>query len=362
MATSALLQTGRSTRPLLSGLVERLTDPETQSFYVAVAFCTLDGFLLLGPEPDGVLFGFLRRGGQIKLVVGIDAITTASALQLFRDLTAGFPGQVEARIWDSSPGTLFHPKLFMFESASGNGSVFLGSNNLTTGGLVGNTELAVRLELETAEFAAWLDVFGALRLASPWVRELRDEDVTQVAARRRREVTVLRTAMRAIGEPREALVAAELEVVETSLRVLLQTVPRSGDRLSQVGIAAQDMRRFFGLQPEQQRVVRLQQLQPGGLPQRIEVRSLVRSPVNRNSRIEVGGLGGQMYPTAGRPVLVFQETGVENYYRYMLLMPGDPGFLELTRYLESVPSPGLALSHTITNVESLQEVWPDYPL
>lgn len=357
-----LLQTGGSTRPLLDGLTERLADPETKSFYVAVAFCTLDGFLLLGPEPGGALYEFLKRGGRVSVVIGIDAITSAPALQLVLDLTVAFAGQIEARIWDSHPGGLFHPKLFMFEAASGRSTVFLGSNNLTTGGLVGNTELAVRLDMEAADLGAWLGVFGDLCSSAPWVRELGDDDVAQVAERRRREVAIVRKAIRATGQPRDALTAAELEVVETGLRVLLQTVPKSGDRLSQVGIAAVDMREFFGLEPEQQRIVRLQQLQPGGVPQRIETRSLVRSPVNQNSRIEVGGLGGKFYPAEGRPVLIFQETGEEDYYRYMLLMPGDHGFVEVTAYLDSLPRRGLALSHMITNVESLQEIWADYPV
>ena len=87
-------------------------------------------------------------------------------------------------------------------------------------------------------------------------------------------------------------------------------------------------------------MVRLQQVQPGHSPQSVEERPLVYSQKNKNPKIELNGarvLIGR-YPTGDRrPIVVFQEVGPRFYKE------------------------GGALRSWITDLDSLAEVWPDYP-
>jgi hypothetical protein len=62
MSSQPILQTAGSGR-FAQELVDLLTDEDVIAFHAVVAFATLDGVLLLGPEPGGALHEFLKRGG-----------------------------------------------------------------------------------------------------------------------------------------------------------------------------------------------------------------------------------------------------------------------------------------------------------
>jgi hypothetical protein len=70
-----------------SELLTLLSDPAVTALYAVVAFATLDGVLLLGPNPGGALYEFLERGGSIDLLVGADSVTTEDALRTLRRLS-----------------------------------------------------------------------------------------------------------------------------------------------------------------------------------------------------------------------------------------------------------------------------------
>lgn len=59
-------------------------------------------------------------------------------------------------------------------------------------------------------------------------------------------------------------------------------------------------------------------------------RPLVYSERNKNLKIEFDLPDAPDYPTAGTPLLLVLELGLRRF-RYMLLMPGDPGYAEMRK-------------------------------
>ena len=100
-----------------------------ETFYFIVAYVNEGGVSLLKPS----LEKFRTSGGHIKAVVGIDqGNTTAQGLKLLLPLCD------ELYVYHSaSPVQTFHPKVYVFESGE-KAIVFIGSSNLTTGGLFTN--------------------------------------------------------------------------------------------------------------------------------------------------------------------------------------------------------------------------------
>jgi hypothetical protein len=121
--------------------ITRLLASETPRFEVfraCVAFAKASGVLRLAPA----LQRFIGRGGQVEIVVGIDEdITTRQALELImRYSTAAYVF--------CNPAATFHPKVYLFEVPDRQAVVFVGSSNLTVGGLYTNYEANLGLEFD----------------------------------------------------------------------------------------------------------------------------------------------------------------------------------------------------------------------
>ena len=107
------------------------------------------------------LRGFCDRGGELRIVVGIDGSvtdpTTLLDLRGFSKLRVG-----SAR----RPATgLFHPKYYCFRNSSSN-TVWVGSANLTGGGFGRNEELVLECAGD-AESRAWFDALWSSLPANP---------------------------------------------------------------------------------------------------------------------------------------------------------------------------------------------------
>jgi HKD family nuclease len=124
--------TTRLSDTLLSALDGKYS--QFHSFQAAVAFAKLSGVQFL----EKSLRHFGERGGDIRMVVGIDQFVTSSeALAKLLD-SVGSNGQ----IWinhDSRPYITFHPKLYLFEGDA-DALLIIGSGNLTQGGIQTNDE------------------------------------------------------------------------------------------------------------------------------------------------------------------------------------------------------------------------------
>jgi hypothetical protein len=340
-------------------LLDLLQDPLVVRCRALIAFATLDGLVRIGAEPGGILDTFISdRTKQLHWVVGIDAVTTAEALSCLKRLQDNSGGRCIVRAFSSNAGSLFHPKLFIFEKANGSGHVLIGSNNLTPGGLESNTEVAVLLEdLPASEFADWEAVWNQADGMQNALLEINDSLIHRIENDRKRDI---RRRRRVVMREEE-----ELEPSEVGIRVLVRYVAKAGGRTSQVHFSIGKVREFFHLTPGDTTEISLQMVQPGEPLGRIERgRRLVFSQINRNARIEMEGLRNKLpsdYPAGGRAILVVQEVE-SNHYRYMALLPDDAGYNELRDHLDSIPQQGPALKEDILTLGRLVEIWPDYPV
>lgn len=103
-----------------------------------------------------------NRGAQISIIVGLDVkSTSAEALQNINLL------EVNSKlVHNARRGHTFHPKIYLFEATGSKAELFIGSSNLTDGGLYTNYEASSQMTFifpqdneEYSEFLASLDNF-----------------------------------------------------------------------------------------------------------------------------------------------------------------------------------------------------------
>ena len=86
------------------------------------------------------IFASKNRGAQISIIVGFDVkSTSAEALQSINSL-----GVNSTLVHNARRGHTFHPKIYLFESTATKAVLFVGSNNLTDGGLYTNYEASTK--------------------------------------------------------------------------------------------------------------------------------------------------------------------------------------------------------------------------
>ena len=121
-------------------LVRLLTQerPRFEVFRAFVAYVKASGVLRLAPA----LESFMRRGGQVEIVAGVDeGITTRQGLELLNRYST------TAYVF-MNPAATFHPKVYLFEIPHTRATAFVGSNNLTAGGLYTNYEMSLGVDLD----------------------------------------------------------------------------------------------------------------------------------------------------------------------------------------------------------------------
>jgi HKD family nuclease len=100
-------------------------------------------------------------GRDLRLLAGTDFALTE--LDLLKRLEARQAGS--CRVFHSQKGSNFHPKLYVLDKPDSR-VIYVGSSNLTRGGLKGNVEANVRIEAEhgAPESVEALSVFEGLYL------------------------------------------------------------------------------------------------------------------------------------------------------------------------------------------------------
>lgn len=126
----------------------------TSEFSLGMALISSSG---LGEISD-VVTSILKRGGHGRVLVGIDLPTDPDAIQVLCDWRDEFRGQLELRVFESTGGGIFHPKVSLFKSSKGQWSAIVGSANLTLGGLSENYEASLYVD-ERAAVSPLLDFF-----------------------------------------------------------------------------------------------------------------------------------------------------------------------------------------------------------
>ena len=324
------------------------------------AFASRDGVNHLIEDP--VVLNYMRAGGEIDLLVGIDAVTNRSTLERLRELEHQNHRFRPKIFWNESTG-LFHPKISDFTYEDGRRTLIVGSGNLTPGGLMNNFEGYTIISVDGTEEldVSALDEFLARHAAD--IRSIDDQALERAAhnivrpiqnARRAGGIVMPRRWRRAATAPRPAP-APRFD------RVLIAQVPKAGGRWAQVHFNTDVVRDYFQITDLQTHRVYLTHVPANGDRSVVEVRPCVLSEANRNHKIEIGAARGQEYPDSETPLLVFRERELRTFY-YMLLMPDENGYGSMMKLTERLPSLGRGLRRVITDMNALANSWSDCPL
>ncbi len=115
-------------------------EPYWDSLDIAVAWVRASGMAYLSDR----LANFLRNGGHVSVIVGIDIQnTTREGLQALLDLEAH--GHCETFVYHNEASGVFHPKLYLFRNDE-EARLIVGSNNITQSGLYVNVEAGLQID------------------------------------------------------------------------------------------------------------------------------------------------------------------------------------------------------------------------
>jgi HKD family nuclease len=158
MKTSVVLQPsnaemGEIIKDLLSS-----QNPVYDKVWLVSAFANAQAIQRIAPN----ILEAKARGANINIVVGFDVrSTSAEALKRINSL-----GVNSILVHNARGGHTFHPKIYLFEATGKRAEIFVGSNNLTDGGLYTNYEVSTRTvfefssdDEEYAQFFTSLDTY-----------------------------------------------------------------------------------------------------------------------------------------------------------------------------------------------------------
>lgn len=124
---------------LINELKNQLLSDDFNAFYIISAFAKVSPLLKLKPEFDI----WLAKGNSINIAFGIDEKGTSKQALSFA--LANFTHAYIARVGNSKRST-FHPKIYLFTGLT-EAVAYIGSNNLTSGGIETNAESYVKFEM-----------------------------------------------------------------------------------------------------------------------------------------------------------------------------------------------------------------------
>ena len=324
------------------------------------AFASRDGVDQLIDDP--AIHEYMGAGGEIDLLVGIDAVTNRPTLERLRELEQRNPKFRPKVFWNGSRG-LFHPKISDFVYEDGRRTLIVGSGNLTPGGLMNNFEGYTVVSVDGTEN---LDTSALDEFFDRHVDNIRSIEHDALERAARNLVRPIHNARRAGGIviPRPRRGAAPVPrpgPVRGFARVMIAWVPAAGGRWAQVHFNADVVKDYFQITHHQTQRVYLTQVQANGNREEVEVRPCVFSETNKNHKIEIRAARGQAYPKGGPPILVFREHQLRTF-DYMLLMPDKRGYGSLMELTRRLPSLGRGFRRVMTDTRTLAASWSDCPL
>jgi len=369
--------------------------PDATDLWLAVAWAKRSGLRLIEPE----LQDFRTGQRVLRAIIGVDQHGgTVEGLELALALFT------EARVYhDANPRRTFHPKLYVVE-APARARVIVGSGNLTGGGLYGNYEVSLRLDLrldrpedETvlaglrAWFEArWSNLEASLLLSKSSIQSLIDDPSIVVAPERWAPVlpapvaaphadarALFRRAVKGLAQPPRVAGAEDVDGIDglaelarargemerrDGARVLAAGLPR--DRWGQAGFNRTVAEDFFGAlvngdSIHVQAVTRNRRLHPW------EERRLIFAPGNRNHRFELPEPEGRSRPAGESPIVLLHEVAWKRF-RYIYLLPEDPGYHTIAAAIRRREGVGTSRKPETRRVYLtlgwLRDAWPECPL
>jgi len=129
--------------PLYNEINAALSNIEIKSFRALIAYVSWQGIGLIHKQ----LEAFYDRGDRVSMILGIGE--NRGEADVLRYLKQRFPLASFFVFHAPDQNYRFHPKVYIFNNQA-NSIVLLGSNNLTSGGLFGNTECCIKLSIENS--------------------------------------------------------------------------------------------------------------------------------------------------------------------------------------------------------------------
>ncbi len=158
MKTSVVLQPSNAEMGEIIKNLLSSQNPVYDKVWLVSAFANAQAIQRIAPN----ILEAKARGASINIVVGFDVqSTSAEALKRINSI-----GVNSILVHNARGGHTFHPKIYLFEATGKRAEVFVGSNNLTDGGLYTNYEASTRTvfefpsdDEEYAQFFGSLDVY-----------------------------------------------------------------------------------------------------------------------------------------------------------------------------------------------------------
>lgn len=319
------------------------------------AWATSAGAKMLLESPD---FEPLLTNGSFRLVVGTDSITDTQAIDRLDSLQNTFAGlEVEAVVNDSR--SLFHPKMAWFLGETSL-SVVVGSGNLTRGGLLGSWEAFGVLEFPISyvdDLEASIDDW--LSEVSPGLLGLQDARVLErVAENKGYEVpTKPKSASHSTLPPEDEVDAWLIAELNKSRKNAL-----GESMFSQASFDKGTFASFFDFSGSEVDII-LFPVDAAGEVGSLESRKGRFKANSVNYYFELGMVQGVPYPTSGRPIAVFGRLSGGGYM-YTVVLEGDPGHGDLSRWLDVNAKPPNAshMSRAVVSTAAMRAAWPGSPM
>ena len=354
--------------------LSQVSNAGDRHIWIIVAYAKISGIRRLMPS----LSNFSSTGGKIHAIIGIDQKNTSfEALKIMHEICD------DLFIYhSSSPSITFHTKAYSIKDNSYYWSA-IGSNNLTAGGLYDNIECCVIAENNSSveelyNFLSSTEYLSCKRVDLDLIELLLKEGYIktekQILSEFRSSMRKVKKGIAIFGRDSRLLfkespvrknhdgIITEVEEEVNDSAFLIKYVPKAGNRSKQVHFTLDILRNYF--KKDKGGSIKIQQVIDMYHSLEIENRHIILSDINKNVKIEINGAESlnHNYPDSPhRPILIFKRIN-EDFYEYMLILPGHEGYEILERHLDSIPWKSKSLQYEIVNSDDLYELWQDCPL
>ena len=157
MKTSIVLQPSNAEMGEIIKVLLSSQNPSYNKVWLVSAFANAQAIQRIAPN----ILEAKAREVNINIVVGFDVkSTSAEALKRINSL-----GVKSVLFHNARGGHTFHPKIYLFEATGKRAEVFIGSNNLTDGGLYTNYEVSTRTTFEfPTDNEEYIQFFASLEI------------------------------------------------------------------------------------------------------------------------------------------------------------------------------------------------------
>jgi hypothetical protein len=311
----------------------------------------------------------------LTLIVGTDAITNTSAIETLKYYQNKYPNLIVKAFYHEESGVIFHPKFTWFRNSveTDEGSLIIGSGNLTPRGLRNNWEAYFVTPLMKAQFKQTNDTWtNWLSSHAEFLLDLDHDDVTKKAKENKKNFDS--TFSKKVKEKNEntaepkvkpKIVSGDFQL--SNNRYLLIEVPVGRSRntpsaYTQANLGKLLFEEFFDINiNEEPDIFYFQHVEDDGETEALEnIRPIIkRVSSNYNFKLDATEGKGKPEPVTP-PICIFTEIGVRTY-RYKFMLPRDNTYSDLRAYLLSQPTIGKGGRKLIGNQADLYSIIPTAP-